>query len=94
MWLLQKEGDLVVTQSYMHTPHAITYRFSLFNCFKHQVPVFIIFFVLLKFLLALGEQHTTKVGGLLCPVRCGPFYLDRRKDLAEVCIGNTKAGLF
>ena len=70
-----------------------THRISILNCLKHLLPLFVILLlVLLKLLLALGEQHAAEVVSLLLPIRCRPLHLHGRQYLAEVRIGNAEAG--
>ncbi len=45
-----------------------SYRLCIFHGLEHLVPILIVLFILLKLLLALGEENPAEVGLLFGPI--------------------------
>ena len=68
---------------------APTHRLCLLNGHQHSLLLLIFFLILLKLLLALGEEHSPK-GRDLCLAIMGPLHLDRGQNLAQVSVRNAE----
>lgn len=72
---------------------SLTHSLSLLNPNQHGISLFIFLLILLKLLLALGQQHSTEVCGSRPPILSHTLHLDGGQHLAEVGIGNAEVWL-